>query len=225
MKKILLAALMAFGFTSHVWAAANPVSVYMKYDELKFRSQVAANPASQWDSVVTSRVGVAGASSILDTTLAIGTDGWAFPNQFGNVDSAAFFCTLLVHDATVAGDCESGADSLAAAVQVSADGVTWVTLGAVSGQSAGTTNPITSRNNQTIANGAFHDRLSLNGAALAAGAPVWMFTFRVRMPYTLAISDPNVIVQWPYIRFVLSFHDAKGYIVQARVGHWSAQSN
>lgn len=225
MKKIFLAALMALGFTSQVWAASNPIATYMKFDELKFRAQVAANAPSVWDSTVTSRVGAAGASSVLDTTVAIGTDGWAYPNTFGNTDSTSFFCTLLVHDATTAGDCESGADSLAAAIQVSADGTTWVTLGAVSGQSAGTTNPITSRNNQTIANGAFHDRLSLNGAALAAGQPLWMFVFRVRMPASLAISDPNAIINFPYVRFVLSFHDPKGYIVQAKVAHWSASNN
>ena len=207
---------------SSAFAIGTPVAVFTKFDEVKFRAQVAANPASVWDSTVTSRVGAGGASSVLDTTVAISTEGWVIPINQALSDTSGVFCTLIVHDATAAGDCESGADSLAVAMQVSADGTTWTTLAAVAAQAAPTTNPITSRNNQTIVNGTFHDRLSMNGAALAAGAPIWMFKFKMRSVTPLDGSDVANAYQFPFIRFVLSFHDAKGYIVQAKVFHQMA---
>lgn len=221
--RILIAALAAFTlFAGSAWAIGTPVSVFTKFDDVKFRAQVAANPASIWDSTVTSRVGAAGASSVLDTTVAISTEGWVIPINQAINDTSGVFCTLIVHDATAAGDCESGADSLAVAMQVSADGVTWTTLAAVAAQAAPTTNPITSRNNQTIASGTFHDRLSMNGAALAAGQPIWAFKFKMRSVTPLDGSNVAEAYQFPYIRFVLSFHDAKGYIVQAKVFHQMA---
>lgn len=207
---------------SGAWAIGQPVAMFSKVDQVIFRASVAANPTSQWDSLTTMRVGAAGASSVLDTTLAISTEGWVFPTNQPLNDTSFVFCTLIVHDAIGSDDCESGADSLAVAMQVSADGQTWTTLAAVAGQAAGTTNPITSRNNQTILSGNFHDRISMNGAALAAGQPIWLFKFKQRTATALDGSDAANAYVFPYIRFVLSFHDAKGYKVQAKVVHFQA---
>lgn len=223
MKKLALAALALFALTPPAYAVNGAVSQHINQIQVKFRSQVAANPSSVWDSVVTRRVGAAGASSVLDTTAAISTLGWSVPQNHALTDTSGMFCTLIVYDAPGTDDqCESGADSLSVAVQVSADMETWTTLSAITGQAGGTTNPITSRNDQTIAAGSFHGRLSSNGASLAAGQPIWNFTFKLRAVGGLAITDPNAISRFPFIRFILSFHDAKGYKVAAKVIHMRA---
>lgn len=217
--RILLAALAALTLATSAWAVGTPVATFSKFDQVVFRSQVAANAPSVWDSITTMRVGAGGASSVLDTTVAISTEGWYTPSNQALSDTSGVFCTLIVHDALGSDDCESGADSLAVAMQVSADGQTWTSLSSAVGIAAGTTNPIGSRNNQTIAGGVFHDRLSMNGAALAAGQPIWMFKFKVRSVTPVDGSDHTNAFQFPYIRFVLSFHDAKGYKVQAKLFH------
>jgi hypothetical protein len=228
MKKILLAALAAvslFGATG-VWAAPTPVSAYIRYDQVHFVTNAAANPnGGQVDTLWASRVGAAGASSVLDTTAAIGTEGWLVPEVPVLADTMGVLCQLLVYGKVDGGfvGCQSGADSLAVAVQVSADGITWVTNATLPAQTvSATTNPITSRNNQTIANSAFYDRLSLNGASIANGQPVWAFKFKNRGAQSLTEAADGAISFWPYIRFIFSFHDAAGYVVMAKVGHWSA---
>lgn len=226
MKKILLAVI------GTLWATAAfalpstiPFPFHMDYQSVSFITNAAANVnGGRVDSVTARRVGAAGASSVLDTTVALSTAGWASPNAItgGATDTSAVWCRLMVYGALDGGDdgCESGADSLAVAMQVSADGITWATTAALPAQTiSGGTNPIASRNNQTIANGAFKDDLSLNGAAVANGQPIWSFVYKYRGINNLPadLSGDNAFL-WPYIRFVLSFHDPKGYKVHAKVG-------
>ena len=226
MKKILLAALAALSIAGPAWASGPSVPVHIKFDEVRFTTRAAANAnGGLVDSSFASRVGAAGASSVLDTTGAISTENWMFYNPVVLADTTNQFCTLLVYDATSAGDCESGADSLAVAMQVSPDGVTWLTTAALPAQTASAgTNPIGTRNNQTILNGAFMDRLSLNGAALANGQPVWAFRYKARGAQQFVEVSEGSTQFYPFIRFILSFHDAKGYIVQAKVGHYGASN-
>jgi hypothetical protein len=225
MKKIFLAALAVLCFAGTAWAQ---VPVRIKYQPVLFRTNAAANDhGGAVDSVAARRVGAAGASSVLDTTVAISTDGWMIYNHNSGVagDTTSAFCTLIVYGSQDGGDdgCESGADSLAVAMQVSADGKSWLTAAVLPAQTASAgTNPIGSRNNQTIVNGAFMDRLSLNGAAVANGQPVWMFRYKQRVVQSLSEVSEGNLHFWPLIRFVLSFHDAKGYKVQAKVGSYSA---
>jgi len=222
MKKLVLAMAVIAAFATT--ANAVPSSpARQEVINLRFITSAAANAnGGVVDSVVARRVGAAGASSVLDTTKAISTEGWVIPttNHTGAAtDTSQVWMTLLIYGAAQIGDaCESGADSLGVALQVSPDGVTWLTTAAIAGQtvSAGT-NPIATRNNQTIANGAFRDALSLNGAALANGQPVWMFKHRFRGINQRDAVDSDNAFQYPFIRFILSFHDAKAYKVQGKV--------
>ena len=226
MKKILAAvigtalwATGAFALTSSV-----PHPAHQDFVPVSFITNAAAYSfGGRVDSVTARRVGAAGASSVLDTTVAISTAGWALPPAMtgGATDTSAVWCKLLVYAALDGGDdgCESGADSLAVAMQVSADGTTWATTAALPAQTiSGGTGPIVSRNNQTILNGAFKDDLSLNGAAVANGQPIWQFVYKYRGINNLpsSISSDGAFM-WPYIRFVLSLHDAKGYKIHAKV--------
>ena len=222
MKKILLAALAAFTLCGTAWAQSGPgvSGARVVFEQVRFRSQVAANAPSVWDSVVTARVGAAGASAVLDTSVAISTLGWFVPTANAVGDSAQF-AAIVVYDATTGGDCESAADSLGIAIQVSMDGATWATLGAHATKNVSTTNPIGSRNNHPI-DGAFQDILSSNGASLAAGAPIWQALVKVRANQGLDINDWGALWRYPMFRIILSFHDAKGYIVSAQVAHLSA---
>jgi hypothetical protein len=222
MKRIVFAAFAAIctlvGFTD-AFAVGPPVGIFQRYETLRWRARVAANDPSLWDSTATMRVGAAGASSVLDTSLAVSTEGWALPASLGTTDSLQFM-HVLIYDIDGA-SCESGADSLACAVQVSADGNTWATTLTFKGGTAAST--ITSRNNQTIVSGTFLDDISLNGAALAAGAPIWSFRYKQRPVTTLGGAvDIGGLLQWPFVRFILSFHDAKGYKVYGKVGHYQA---
>jgi hypothetical protein len=222
MKKILLAALAAFTLFGTAHADSGPaVGLRFKWDPVLFRSQAASNPNAVVDSAITSRVGAAGASSVLDTTAAIGTDGWGMPTSSNVLADSNEFARLVVYDAPV-GDCQSGADSLAVATQVSADGVSWVTLPVVAGQSSGAAGAtIITRNNQTILNGVFMDVISQNGASIANGPPVWIYRFKFRGAKPLGSTDIGDLPLYPMVRFILSFHDAAGYIVSAKLGHLS----
>ena len=222
MKKVLIAALLALSAVNVAWASGPTVTVHQKVETVFFRAQVWANSFAVWDSSITRRVGAAGASAVLDTTVAISMENWLRPQGVTGLatDTSQVWLTLLVHGALDGAEdgCESGADSLAVAMQVSADGNVWLTTAAVAGQSASaSTAPIVSRNNHTIANGAFKDALSLNGLSLANGQPSWLFKYRFRGANQLAAVDCDNAYDWPYIRFVLSFHDAKGYKVRAKL--------
>ncbi len=229
MKKVLIAALAAIAvLTGGTARAQQSVGTLVRYDQIHFITSAAANPnGGGVDSLVARRVGAAGASSVLDTTAAIGTLGWMrqlHTLNGGATDTSAVWATLLVYANLAGGDdgCESGADSLAVAMQVSVDGVTWATTAAVAGQSAsGGTAPIATRNNQTILAGVYKDALSLNGASVANGQPLWVFKYRIRGINQVANIDCDNVFDFPYIRFVLSFHDAKGYKVAAKIGHFS----
>jgi len=210
MKKLVLAAVAAFmliGIGTDAYAQGARIRV----EQVFFRTS-AANSAGYVDSLVMQSVGAAGASSVLDTTVGIATVHWQVPDRLAVGDSAVVAALIIYDD--VDGDCESGADSLAVAVQVSPDGNTWTTLGAVAGQ---TGSSIASRNNQTIANGSFLDRLSENGAALANGQPIWVYKFKARGNAGLAGLDQSAIFHFPFVRFITSAHDAKGYKVRAKI--------
>ena len=209
MKKLVLAALALCALVPPAFAQES--SARIRTDQVFFRTS-AANSAGYVDSLVMQSVGAAGASSVLDTTRAISTLRWEIPSQMSVGDSAVVAALIIYDD--VDGDCESGADSLAVAVQVSPDGVTWTNLAAVAGQ---TGSSVASRNNQTIANGIFLDRLSDNGAALANGQPIWTFKFKARGNAGLAGLDQSSIFHFPFVRFITSAHDAKGYKVRAKI--------
>jgi len=222
MKKLIAALVLVAAVHGTAFAQFGQVPVRLVHENVKFRTS-ASNNAGFVDSLVAKRVGAAGASSVLDTTAAISTQGWHFWTGLNVTDTSNVFCQLTVFDAPGSDACQTGADSLAAAMQVSANGEDWLTVAAITGQtvSAGT-NPIASRNNQTIANGAFMDRLSLNGAALANGQPVWVFRYKIRPAQTLGGSVAEGDVQmFPYIRFILSLHDAAGYKIAAKVSHFA----
>jgi hypothetical protein len=209
MKKLALAALAAFtlvGIGSDAFAQGR-----IRTENVFFRTS-ANNAVGFVDSLVMQSVGAAGASSVLDTTAGISTSRWYIPPNM-QVGDSAVVATLYVYD-DIDGDSESGADSLAVAVQVSPDGTTWTTLAAVAGQ---TGSSIATRNNQTIANGSFLDRLSDNGAALANGQPIWNFKFKARGNTSLATLDQGSIFFFPFVRFITSAHDAKGYKVRAKI--------
>ncbi len=210
MKKLILAvaALTAFA----VPAFAQESAARIRTDQVFFRTSALNTTAGFVDSLVMQSVGAAGASSVLDTTRAISTLRWEIPSQMSVGDSAVVAALIIYDD--VDGDCESGADSLAVAVQVSPDGNTWTSLAAVAGQTGGT---VVSRNNQTIVNGIFMDRLSDNGAALASGQPIWTFKFKARGNAGLAGLDQSAIFHFPFVRFITSAHDAKGYKVRAKL--------
>jgi len=225
--KTVVGAVLALAlYSTTSWASGPSVPVHIKYDPVRFITSAAATPnGGVVDSAVARRIGAAGASSVLDTTQAISTENWMFYNPQVLADTTSQFCALLVTSSQFAGDdgCESGADSLAAAMQVSVDGVTWATVAAIPGNTvSASTGPIVSRNNQTILGGAFMDRLSLNGAALANGQPIWLFRWKTRGAQSLHDIDAASVQFFPFIRFILSFHDAKGYKVQAKVGHYGA---
>jgi hypothetical protein len=223
MKKILIAALAAIWATNAMALGSSiPHPAHMDYVEAHFITSAAATVGGISDSTTARRVGAALASSVLDTTAAFSTAGWVIPQTVAGVaaDSNATWCKLLVYASLSGGDdgCESGADSLAVAMQVSADGITWATTAALPAQTiSGGTNPIGSRNNQTIVNGAFKDDLSLNGASVANGQPLWVFFYKFRglnsAPANLTADNGYL---FPYIRFVFSLHDAKGYKIKAK---------
>lgn len=224
MKKILIALAVMAGITLTGTAfAQDNAPARLRWEPVRFRSMVAANPSSVWDSLALSRVGAAGANAVLCTTTAISTVGWVpVPNQALS-DTSGFTFLFQVYDQTGSDACESGADSMAACLQGSPDGETWVSFNTFkTGTKAQTT---TSRNDQTIVSGIFNARISENGAALAAGAPIWHFKFKKRAVSAwdqLEIGDP---IQFPFIRFVLLLPDAKGYKVNAKIGYFSTSTN
>jgi hypothetical protein len=211
-KKLILAALAAFtlvGLGTDAYAQGR-----IRTENVFFRTSALNTADGFVDSLVMQSVGAAGASSVLDTTAGISTARWLIPQNM-QVGDSAVVATLYIYDSPD-GDCESGADSLGVAVQVSPDGSTWTTLATVAGQTT-TANMITSRNNQTIANSAFLDRLSDNGASLANGQPIWNFKFKARGNTGLATLDQSSIFHFPFVRFITSAHDAKGYKVRAKI--------
>lgn len=226
MKKILAFVVGVLGLTalaSNAFALGTVAGAFMKYDNVYFRTSAATEYSGYVDSLTSFTVGAAGASSVLDTTAAISTEGWIIPMNQSLSDTSGVFATLCVYDAPGSDDCQSGADSLAVATQVSVDGVTWVTAAAVGNQNLNTNGTvIASRNNQTILNGAFVDLLSTNGASLANGKPVWFYRFKIRAATPVEAVNTSSLHLWPYVRFILSYHDAAGYKVAAKIGHLQA---
>jgi hypothetical protein len=226
MKKILAAVLCAIGVTvmaSNAFAVGTVAGAFMKYDNVYFRTSAATEASGYVDSLTAFTVGATFASSVFDTTAAIATEGWIVPMNQAASDTSGVFATLCVYDAPGTDDCQSGADSLAVAAQVSVDGATWVTAAAVSNQNLNAnTNIIASRNNQTIINGAFTDLLSANGATVANGKPVWFYRFKVRAAVPNEAISTGSLHLWPYVRFILAYHDAAGYKVAAKIGHLQA---
>ncbi len=218
MKKVLLAVL-GIALFAGVSDAQQRSSRTMVFDQVFFRTS-AANDAGFVDSLGFNSVGAAGASSVLDTTAAISTAGWEIACGGDAAGDSSVFAKFIVYDAPD-GDCESGADSLGVAMQVSADGVTWATCAVVAGQTGSGTAVIATRNNQTIANGVFLDKISDNGAALANGQPIWSFPLKMRGNASLGSLDHGSALLFPYIRFITSSHDAKGYKVRAKIGHFT----
>lgn len=223
LRSITLSAISVFALAGTAHAVVSS-PVRFEYQTVRFITSAAATPnGGIVDSTVARRLGAAGASSVLDTTKAISTEGWLVERHKVLADTSGFFCQLMVSDAPGSDDdCESGADSLGVAMQVSPDGEHWLTAATLPAQTvSATTAPIASRNNQTIVNSAFHDRLSLNGAALANGKPVWVVKFKARGAQQLTEVAEGMTEAFPWIRFILSFHDAKGYKVQAKVAYLS----
>lgn len=174
------------------------------------------------DSTYASSVGAAltGVGSV-DTTEAVDTSGWPKVQSPVLADTMSSFCNFIVTDATGAA-CESGADSLYIATQVSADGLTWATAGTFVG---GTVATLLSRLDQTNAAGTFNGRLSNNGAALAQGAPIWRVKYKVRGASSNTVVDEAGLQGWRYLRWIVAYPDAKGYIVKMWVEHQSTNES
>lgn len=196
-------------------------------DDANFTATGTGCNACMVDSVITNRVGVAAASSVLDTSVAINTTSWWVPQPTGvAADSAtALYFQFIAADPTGA-SCESGADSLHVAIQGSFDGMTWVTLNTFCGSTGtGYQASLASRNTQTAITGQFQGLLSLNGAALSVGAPVWVYKIYRRnaaqqvMGYD--VPDRCSCDKFPLLRFVLNIEDAKGYKLKCYVGHYT----
>lgn len=228
MKKILLAALAALTLVGT--AHAGWVSPHIKNDQVTFRTKIAANASSVWDSCVSQRVGIAGATAPCETTLAMPTYDWLHVQNQALGDTSGFYIKLIVSDAIGApvgcgggGTSESGADSIAVAAEVSADGVTWVGVLSFVGGTNGVTKA--TKNNQTIVDGTYQDQLSVNGAALNGGPPVWVFQYKSRAVSQTHTVDKGGLAGWPYIRFIFKYHMAKAFKVSAVVAHWSASDN
>jgi hypothetical protein len=209
MKKVLFAAIAALTLTGTAWASQHTDAV-----DLHFRTSVAANPTSVWDSLSCSRVGAQ--IAVLCTTSAVGTKYWSSPENTIAGDSTQFI-QLHVFDQDGA-SCQSGADSLYIASQVSADGITWATAGTFVG---GTAPTVVDRLDQTNVAGGFRGCLTLNGASLGKGAPLWKVTY-----YTKDLSSAQSKLEdcnlrmWPYIRFIIGFADVAGYKVKAKVQYF-----
>ena len=179
MKKILLAALAALTLCAFgTDAKAGWTFEHVKYDQVMFRTNAAANPSPGYlDSCVSQRVGVASASAPCETTVAMPTFDWGAIKNQALSDTSGFYFKLIVTDAIGApagcgggGTSESGADSIAVAPEVSMDGVTWAAVITFKGGTNGVTK--TTKNNQTHVNGTYQDQLSVNGASLNGGPPI-----------------------------------------------------
>ena len=193
------------------------VGAHLNQTNLFFRSKAAANEAPGFvDSTIASGVGVAGVWPF-DTTAAVYAGGWYSSENTAAGDSTDYI-TLLISDATGSG-CQSGVDSFYVAVQVSADGTTWATPKTFVG---GTAPTIVDRLPHTNVAGGFRGCLTLNGASLALGAPIWMVRYRTKDLTTPdELADCNLRT-WPYLRWIIGTHDAGGYIVKASVVHYDA---
>ena len=206
-----LAVVGALSLTAVQEANAGNTFVHLAFKNVPFRTKLAVEQQGYLDSMVTHRVGTQ--ICPLDTTAAISTLGWSIPSNQALSDTSGFFCKFIVFDPTGTA-CESGADSLYIAVQVSADGVTWATPKTFVG---GTTANIVSRLSQVNVTGQFYGALSLNGAALAQGAPIWQIPYKIRAVNIWDELSTANINSWPYLRWIVGFPDAKGYGVSARV--------
>jgi hypothetical protein len=166
------------------------------------------------DSATTNRLGTQ--IAILDTTDAANTESWRTQENQALSDTSGIYCQVTVWDPNSL--CASGADSLYCAAQVSADGLNWVTVKTFTG---GTASSIASRLDQTNATGAFVGALSLNGASIAYGQPVWKFLYKTRAANGVADVDRGNMQTWTLLRFILGFPDAYKYGVRAAVTHYT----
>lgn len=219
------AAVLSVAATAFAGASDQFTSPHLRTDPLIFRVHKAALGigvsgftgtdllGGYADSVVTSRVGTQ--ISILDTTAAISTAGWPQITNQALSDTSGFSFQFNLYDATGTG-CESGADSIYVACQASVDGFNWFTLPTFK---AGTKSNINSRLDQANVTGAFFGALSLNGAALSTGPPVWRVLYKQRAVTGWDNPDVGNPAIWPMIRFIVGFPDAKGYIVRGSVTH------
>lgn len=178
------------------------------------------------DSVYAKRVGAQ--IAVLCTTTAIPTLGWALPvaNPNGTAtDTTSFQFAVHLSDYNGSG-CESGADSAMVCVQVSVDGINWVSSHTFKTGAAGS---VTNRLDQTNVNGIFTGIISSNGAALANGPPVWTWLYKLRgLNQWDATGGPDVgsnLLRFPMIRFIFGFLDAKGYMVRGSVTHLTTRVN
>jgi hypothetical protein len=170
------------------------------------------------DSVTTKRVGTE--ISILDTTVAISTRGWPVIANQAISDTSGFFCQFNVYDATGTG-CQTGMDSLYICAQGSLDGINWTSFKTFK---TGAGSSVTSRLSQANGTGIFQGALTINGASLALGPPVWRVLYKQRAvsPSQSEIPDVSSMQTFPMLRFIVGFPDAGGYIVKASITHLSS---
>jgi hypothetical protein len=234
MKRVLAVALAAAFFTvATATAWAYPVLVS---SEVKFRTHkataatgevlldswtgAAACVACAVDSTATHRVGTQ--ISVLDTTVAISMEGWSLPPMpIAAATDSTVFCQFTISDATGTA-CETGMDSLYVGAQVSMDGQNWVTVMTFKG---GTPSSITSRLSQANVTGTLIGALSLNGASLARGAPVWKIVYKTKTLTGLDSQDQFGLPGWKMIRWIVGFPDAGGYGVKAHVTRYVEQQD
>ena len=149
---------------------------------------------------------------ILDTTAAFSTADWDRPPVTDTVlDTMNTYCIINVFDKDGAST-QASMDSIYAAVQGSANGSTWVTLGTFK---ASTPASLTSRLDQKQATGTFFGLATQSSSAF----PAWQLQYKMGLLSGNQTSDVFSIQRWPLLRWVVGFSDVGGYKVRATVTH------
>jgi hypothetical protein len=165
------------------------------------------------DSIATGRVGAA--TIVLDTTVAVSTADWDRPLVSGAaLDTMNTYCIVNVFDKDGASS-QASMDSIYLAVQGSANGSTWVTLGTFK---AGTPASLTSRVPQTYVAGTFFGLATQSSSAF----PAFQHQYKLGLLSANQTSDVFSIQRWPLLRWVVGFSEVGGYKVRATVTHRKA---
>jgi len=236
--KRFTAGLMLAGLTilaSSAFAQNSFIAPHVTYEDLRFRTHAAATVGNEGpnygvdvlggyvDSLIATGLGVAGATSPLDTTTSVNTMRW-YNELKGNTvavaDSNRIWATIQFYDSGGLTSASSSTfDSLYIATQASFDGKNWFTLATFLNGTAGT---ITSRLDQTNAAGAFFGVLNDFGASGSFPSFTWAYKYRVPIA---AKQDQQAIWRYPFLRWIINSHDAVNYSLRARVFYTSASSD
>jgi hypothetical protein len=208
MKKLALAALAAFTLVGVAQAQVSSPARWT-FEDVRFRSNAAANPAPGYIDSLT-----ASGAAKFDTTVAIATAGWA-PVYGGSAVDSAVVCRLMVFDAQVTGSRTSTtAESIYVKTQVSPDGMAWFDCAVIPGQ-APVLNAFTV---QTTVNAAV--LTFTNSTNTGISDKMWSVRFVAAQsaPGGKVIPDINSLHTFPYVRFILSGSRSLVHNWRARIG-------